>query len=177
MASATDDALALAIAAFVIAMLTHDYESATGAVDRALALNGNSAMALGFSAMTEALAGRYDEAIEHGQRAVRLSPLDPMNYHPHLGMGFSYLFLGRHEEGVAAAKQALQANPSFLICHALLVASYAQLGRLDAATAAAQRLLEVAPSVTVTQIEQTEFTTPEKVAQFAAALRKAGLPG
>jgi TolB-like protein/Flp pilus assembly protein TadD len=177
MASATDDAVALAIAAFVIAVLTHDYESAIGAVDRALALNGNSAIALGFSAMTEALAGRYNEAIEHGLRAVRLSPLDPMNYHPHLGMGFAYLFLGRNEEAVAAAKQALQANPSFLMCHTLLVASYAQLGRLDAAQAAAQRLLEVAPGFTVTLVEQAEFTAPEKVAQFAAALRQAGLSG
>jgi adenylate cyclase len=33
MASATDDTLALAIAAFVVAMLTHDYESAIGTVD------------------------------------------------------------------------------------------------------------------------------------------------
>ncbi len=176
MASATDDALALAIAAFVIAMLTHDYESAVGTVGRALSLNGNSAMALGFSAMTEANAGRYDEAIEHGLRAVHLSPLDPMNYHPHLGMGFSYLFSGRNEEAVIAAQQAMQANPSFMVSHALLVASYVQLGRLEAATAAAQRLLEAAPSFTVTMMEQTEFTAPERVAQFAAALRQAGLP-
>ena len=176
MASATDDALALAIAAFVVAMLTHDYESAVGAVDRALLLNGNSALALGFSAMTEANAGRYEAAIEHGLRAVHLSPLDPMNYHPYLGMGFAYLFSGRNEEAVVASNHAIQANPSFMVSHALLVASYAQLGRLDAARVAAQRLLEAAPSFTVTMMEQMEFTAPERVAQFAAALRRAGLP-
>jgi adenylate cyclase len=176
MASATDDALALAIAAFVVAMLTHDYESAVGTVDRALSLNGNSAMALGFSAMTEANAGRYDEAIEHGLRAVHLSPLDPMNYHPYLGRGFAYLFSGRNEEALIATNHAIQANPSFMVSHALLVASYVQLGRLDAARVAAQRLLEAAPSFTVTMMEQMEFTAPERVAQFAAALRQAGLP-
>jgi adenylate cyclase len=74
MASTTDDALALAIAAFVIAILTHDYESTVGTVNRALSLNGNSALALGFSAMAEAMAGRYPESIEHGLRAVHLSP-------------------------------------------------------------------------------------------------------
>jgi adenylate cyclase len=177
MASATDDALALAIAAFVIAMLTHDYESANGAVDRALSLNGNSAMALGFASMTEANAGRYEEAIEHGLRAVHLSPLDSMNYHPHLGMGFSYLFSGRNEEAIVSAKEAIQANPSFMVSHALLVASYVQLGRLEAAQTAAQRLLDAAPSFTVTMMEQMEFTAPERVAQFAAALRRSGLPG
>ena len=176
MASATDDALALAIAAFVVAMLTHDYESAVGAVDRALLLNGNSALALGFSAMTEANAGRYEAAIEHGLRAVHLSPLDPMNYHPYLGMGFAYLFSGRNEEAVVASNHAIQANPSFMVSHALLVASYAQLGRLDAARVAAQRLLEAAPSFTVTMMEQMEFTAHERVAQFGAALRQAGLP-
>jgi TolB-like protein/class 3 adenylate cyclase len=176
MASATDDALALAIAAFVVAMLTHDYESAIGTVDRALLLNGNSALTLGFSAMTEANAGRYEAAIEHGLRAIHLSPLDPMNYHPYLGMGFAYLFSGRNEEAVVASNHAIQANPSFMVSHALLVASYAQLGHLDAAKVAAQRLLEAAPSFTVTMMEQMEFTAPERVAQFGAALRKAGLP-
>jgi TolB-like protein/class 3 adenylate cyclase len=176
MASATDDALALAIAAFVVAMLTHDYESAIGTVDRALLLNGNSALTLGFSAMTEANAGRYEAAIEHGLRAIHLSPLDPMNYHPYLGMGFAYLFSGRNEEAVVASNHAIQANPSFMVSHALLVASYAQLGHLDAAKVAAQRLLEAAPSFTVTMMEQMEFTAPERVAQFGAALRQAGLP-
>jgi TolB-like protein len=176
LASATDDALALAIAAFVIAMLTHDYESAVGAVERALALNGNSAMALGFNSMTESNAGHYDKAIEYGLRAVHLSPLDPMNYHPYLGMGFAYLFSGRNEEAVAAANLAVQANPSFMVSRALLIASYVQLGRLDAANAAAQRLLEAAPSFTVTMMEQMEFTAPERVAQFGTLLRRAGLP-
>ena len=176
MASSTDDALALAIAAFVIAMLTHDYESAIGAVDRALSLNGNSAIALGFSSMTESNAGRYEEAIEHGLRAVHLSPLDSMNYHPHLGMGFAYLFTGRNDEAIVAANHAIQANPSFMVSHAILVAGYAQLGRLDAAKVAARRLLEAAPSFSVTMMEEMEFTAPEKVALFAAALRRAGLP-
>jgi len=175
-ASATDDALALAIAAFVISILTHDYVSVVGTVSRALALNGNSALALGFSAMAEAMAGRYDEAIEHGSRAVHLSPHDPMNYHPHLGMGFAYLFSGKNEEAVAAANLAVQSNPSFMVSRALLVASYVQFGRLDAAKTEAQRLLEVAPSLTVTMMEQMEFTAPERVAQFAVALRQAGLP-
>jgi tetratricopeptide (TPR) repeat protein len=176
MASTTDDALALAIAAFVIAILTHDYESTVGTVNRALALNGNSALALGFSAMAEAMAGRYPESIEHGLRAVHLSPHDPMNYHPHLGMGFAYLFSGRNEEAVAAAHLAVQVNPSFMVSRALLVTSYVQLGRLDAAKGAAQRLLEVAPSLTVAMMEQMEFTAPERVKQFDALLRQAGLP-
>jgi adenylate cyclase len=91
-------------------------------------------------------------------------------------MGFSYLFSGKGEEAVAAASLAVQSNPSFMVSRALLVAGYVQVGRLDAARTAAQRLLESAPSITVTMMEQMEFTAPERVAQFGAALRQAGLP-
>jgi adenylate cyclase len=110
-ASTTDDALALAISGFIVGMLTLDYAAAIGAVDRALALNGNSALVLGFATMTEANAGQHDKALEHGMRAIRLSPLDPMNYHPYLGMGFAYFFSGRGEEAVAAAQRAIQVGP------------------------------------------------------------------
>jgi TolB-like protein/class 3 adenylate cyclase len=174
--STTDDALALAISGFIVGMLTLDYGAAVGAVDRAIALNGNSALALGFATMTEANAGLHDKALEHGMRAIRLSPLDPMNYHPYLGMGFAYFFSGRSAEAVAAAQRAIQVNPTFVISHALLVASYAQLDELDAAKRAADRLLDLAPGFTVTMIEQHEFTEPGKVARFGAELRKAGLP-
>jgi TolB-like protein/class 3 adenylate cyclase/tetratricopeptide (TPR) repeat protein len=175
-ASTTDDTLALAISGFIVGMLTLDYGAAVGAVDRALALNGNSALALGFAAMTEANAGLHDKALEHGMRAIHLSPLDPMNYHPYLGMGFAYFFSGRGEEAVTAAQRAIQVNPTFVISHAVLVASYAQLDEVDAAKRAADRLLDVAPGFTVSIMEEHEFTEPVKVAQFAAALRKAGLP-
>jgi tetratricopeptide (TPR) repeat protein len=144
-----------------------DYESAIGTVDWAIALNSNSALALGFSAMAQAMDGRYDQSTEHGQRAVRLSPLDPMNYHPYLGMDFAYLFSGKSEEAVAATNLAVQSNLSFMVSRALLVASYVQVGRLDAAKTAAQRLLEAASSITVTMMEQMEFTAPEReVARF-----------
>ena len=175
--SLTDDGLALAIAAFVLAMFTHDYEIALGAVERALAWNGNSALTLGFAAMTEANSGRYEEAIGHAQHAIRLSPLDPMNYHPYLGMGFAYFFSGRCDEAVQAAGLAIRTNPTFLISHAVLVASYVELGQAEKASAAARRLLELAPGFEVSFIEQHEFTFPERVAQFGAALRKGGLPG
>jgi adenylate cyclase len=178
-ASSTDGALALARAAFVVAMFTHDYENALRAVDRALALNSNSALAFGFIAMTESNAGRYDEAIGHGKRAIHLSPLDPMNCHPYLGIGFACFFNGNGDEAAVAASHAIQINPSFIISHALLAASYAQLDRMDAARSATGRLLDLAPgfaaTMAATMIEEYEFTAPEKVAQFAATLRKAGL--
>ena len=50
-ASGTDDATALAIAAFVITMLSKDHATALSAVERALSLNASCAMALYFGAL------------------------------------------------------------------------------------------------------------------------------
>jgi adenylate cyclase len=50
-ASGTDDATALAIAAFVIIVLNKDHETAFAAVERALSLNPSCATALYFAAL------------------------------------------------------------------------------------------------------------------------------
>ena len=59
--------------AFVRANLTRDYDGAIGALDRALAMNENSALALGFSALAAAHSERHLRAVDHAQKALRLS--------------------------------------------------------------------------------------------------------
>ncbi len=172
----TDDPQALSIGAFVHAMITHDYESALGALDRALEMNGNSALAFGFIALVRSMSERYERAIEHALKALRLSPFDPLNYHPYLALAFAYLFTNRFEEAAANASLAVQSNPGFSFSHAVLAASLANLGQIDATRAAAQRLLEIAPGFTIGSIVQMEFVRPSLMGLYAAALRKAGLP-
>ena len=68
----SDDPNAISMGAFVRAILTRDYDGAIGPLDRALAMNANSALALGFSALVSSHSERYDRAIDHAQRALRL---------------------------------------------------------------------------------------------------------
>ena len=49
LAAGADDATTLATAGFVIGLVEHDYEAAMNAIDRALVLNGSSALALGLA--------------------------------------------------------------------------------------------------------------------------------
>lgn len=172
----TDDPQALSIGAFVQAITTHDYESAIGALDRALDMNGNSALALGFSALVGSISDRYERASEHARKALRLSPFSPLNYHAYLALAFVCLFTGRHEEAVTYSTQAIQANPGFSLLHATLVASYANLDRLEAARVAARRLLEITPGFTVSGFARMAFARPQLMDAFVQALRKAGLP-
>jgi TolB-like protein/class 3 adenylate cyclase/tetratricopeptide (TPR) repeat protein len=172
----TDDPQALSIAAFVRSIITHDYESAIGTLDRALEMNANSALAFGFSALVHAFSQRYERGSEHARKALRLSPFDPLNYHPYFALAFACLFTGRAEEAVTYSTQAIQANPGFSLSYALLAAAHANLGSLDAAHAAAGRLLEIAPGSTVGSLLRAGWTPQASLESFAAALRKAGLP-
>ena len=176
LSSGTDDPQALSIGAFVDAMITHDYESAIGVLDRALEMNGNSALALRFSSMMHAFSERYERASEDALKALRLSPFDPLNYHPYLALASVYLFTERFEEAVAYSTKAIQCNPGFSVMHAYLVASNVNLGRFDAARAAAQRLLEIAPAFTIGAFARMGFVRQALMDAFVEALQKAGLP-
>ena len=173
----SDDPNAISMGAFVRARFTHDYDGAISALDRALAMNGNSALALGFSALVSAHSERHLRAVDHAQRALRLSPLDdPLNYHPYCALALTHLFTGQFPEAVKYSTLAVQANPSFSVTHAYLVASQVGLGNMEAAQSAAGRLLEVAPKFSVDAFVQMDLFRASLVEGLAAALREAGLP-
>jgi TolB-like protein/class 3 adenylate cyclase len=169
-----DDAQALSIAAFVDANITHDYERAIPILDTALRLNGNSALAYGFSSLVYTFSERFPTAREHALKALRLSPFDPLNYHAYESLAIGALFSDRDEEALTYSSQAVQSNASFSVNHALLVASYVKLGRIDEAAGAAQRLLEIVPDFTVAGFVRMQVMSLWKA--LADDLRKAGLP-
>ena len=86
----TDDAVALTRAADVLALVAHDLDSSIVLFDRALLLNPNLAIAWYMSGWKRAYRGELDVAIENLARAMRLSPLDPTQYHMQVGMAFAH---------------------------------------------------------------------------------------
>jgi adenylate cyclase len=172
----TDDPQALSIAAFAQAHITHDFTGSIALLDQALAMNGNSAITLRFSSIMHAFDGQYDRAIELAMMALRLSPMDPMNYHPYLALTVACYSTDRFADAARYATSAIQANPVFSLLHVFLVASNVKLGRLDLARAAAQRLIEIAPAFTIGNFERIGYIPRPLVDQVAGALRIAGLP-
>jgi tetratricopeptide (TPR) repeat protein len=172
-----DDATALCMAGFAMAMVSRDFEAGISAIDRSLALNTSYAAGFAYSAILRAFAGQYETAIEHAQRAIRLNPLDPMGAQPYISLVFAYLPLGRLEEAAVAAAKAVQLNPKFSIPHAQQIVVLVKLGRLEAARAAARQLLELMPQFTVDMLIRVANAPPEILADWAEALRSAGIPG
>ncbi len=171
-----DNTQALSIAAFVQAIITHDFERATRILDPALKINSNSALAFGFSALLHACNGNYQRASEDAQKALRLSPSDPLNYHPNLALATVCFFTGEFEKAVHYVTLITQAKPNFSVPFALLIASHVNLGKFDLAQEAAKRLLEIAPDFTISGFVQADYWGRSSMQLLAAGLRKVGLP-
>jgi adenylate cyclase len=77
-----DDAVALALGGFGLGMIAHDRRAARQAFEAALALSPSSALTYMFGSVIMVFAGDADRAIEWGERALRLSPFDPMSFIP-----------------------------------------------------------------------------------------------
>ncbi len=176
-AAGNDDAAALATAAFVVAVVDSDFEAATAAFDRSFALSSSSALALGFSSIVRAWRGDDVTAVEHGERAIRLSPFDPLLYLPYVGLAYAHFAAGRFDEAAIAAGRASQSNPKFTMPHVLHAAALHNLGRDEEATTLLDRLRELEPQLTVgTAIRSARYVDPAKNAELGDALRRAGLP-
>jgi adenylate cyclase len=172
-----DDAEALATAGFVIAVVESDYETATDAFDRSFSLSPSSALALGFSSIVRAWNGDDATAVEQAERAIRLSPLDPLLYLPYVGLAYAHFSAGRFADAATAAGRASRSNPKFTMPHVLHAAALANLGRDEEAVAAIDRLCELEPQLTVgTAIRSARYVDPAKNAEVGQALRRAGLP-
>lgn len=97
-AGAGDDATALGIAGFVISLDAHDNATALSLFDRALALSNSNIFALGCSCVSLAWMGRTETAIERANRALHLSPFDPLNVRPYCGLEIAHFHAERYEE-------------------------------------------------------------------------------
>jgi len=172
-----DDAVALARGGHVIGFLVGDLDSGIAFIDRALVLNPNLVTAWYLSGFLHAYHGEPDVAIEHLERAMRLSPLDPTLYHMWVGTGFAHLLAGRFDAATSWAEKAFRNEPSYLPGAAVTAASHALAGRIKDARHAMERLRQIDPALRVSNLKSWwPIRHPEDYATWADGLRKAGLP-
>jgi len=171
-----DDATALALAGFVLGLLEHDHATASEAFEAALALSPSSAFSYHLGSVIAGWGGDAERAIEWGQRALRISPFDPLGYLAYDSIAVGHFQLGRYEEAANAARKAVQFNPGFSVNHVLLAAPLVKLGRVDEARTAAARVLELHPSFSMSKQFTSVGCARELTALLTDALREAGLP-
>lgn len=157
-------------------MLVGNVQAAIAEATAAVELNVNLAAAhyaLGFAL---AVGGRGDDALAAVDRAIRLSPYDPL-MHAFLTLRSAILIvLGRHEEGLATALDA-QRQPSCTAWGWLqAAAALANLGRLDEARASVARAREMKPDASMRWVRAL-FAGGDRdsLKRFLDGLERAGL--
>jgi len=171
-----DVPLPLALAGAVSAALARDHSFALAAVDRAMMICSNSALVLSFDALTRCLCGAYDKAIEHAEKAIRLSPLEPLVYHAAFALALACLLTGRNEEAVANAQKAIDGNRNFAFAYCVLALGWTRLGRSDEAIQTVRQLLELAPRFRIGTIRKVRFADALRLQPDLDVLRAAHIP-
>jgi adenylate cyclase len=169
-----DDPQTLAWAALISAFMVGDSEREIEMADRAVTLNPNSFWAWYARGWVYRNAGGPEEAVQSFERAVRVSPVDPLLYRSFVGTGMALIELRRFDEAIVAAKKAQRQNPSYAAAYRCLASALAQLGRDAETREAAARVLELDPTFTISSWIARGGQSNAKL--LIEGLRKAGLP-
>jgi adenylate cyclase len=169
-----NEAETLALAALISAFFVDEYEGAIEMADRAVALNPNSFTAWNARGWAHEIAALPEEAIRSFERAVRVSPVDPLLHLSFTGMGIALIELSRFDEAVGAFKKAQRQIPSYPAAYWCLASAYAHLGRNAEVRLATERLLEIDPAFTISARMGRRRQSHLKL--LIESLRKAGLP-
>jgi TolB-like protein/class 3 adenylate cyclase/Tfp pilus assembly protein PilF len=144
-------------------------------VDQALLLNPNLARSWNLSGWVRTFLGQPDLAIEHLERAMRLSPLDFAFHAMEAATAYAHLAAGRYHEAIVWAERALRDQPNQGDALAALAIASARAGNLDSARTAMKRLLQARPHRRVSNFF-LPWVTPENRAPVEHILRKLGMP-
>jgi tetratricopeptide (TPR) repeat protein len=173
----SDDAEALAAGALVLGYLAGELHAAASLVDQAVDVNPNSAFAWSVSGWLRHYLGSHELAIEHQNRALRLSPRDPSRRIMISMMGAANFCLGRFETAERIANEAAQLTNNHLATLRLLACSLAMQGKLDQAGSVAHRILSLDPTFRLSGVgDLRPFPRQEDLALFVEGLRRAGIP-
>ncbi len=158
-----------------LAFTARQTDEAIDCFRRALDINPNFAAARGFIGFALACDGRSEDAIENSQRAIRMSPRDPLNFFFVGGLAAAHYLAGRYVEAVDWARQQVQMRPGSPSGHRILCASLAQAGLIEEARAAMRLLRQVQPNISVAWIKASVPYPDHTMPRFLEGLRKAGL--
>jgi len=171
-----DDAIALSLGGFTMGLVAHDRNAARRAFEAALAISPSCALTYVLGSVVMIFAGDADRAIEWGERAIRLSPFDPMAYAPWFAITLGHISRGEDEAAAEAASKTFHSNPYWSSAHFVLAATRAKLGQLEEAKSAAARVIELEPGFTVSGLCSYFDIHPSVAEPLSKALAAAGLP-
>jgi len=170
-----NDPLILAVLG-AVHTFARNYGTARILLERAIALDPNAAWALSRLGWLEVYADRPEVAVGHFERAMRLSPLDPMNFNNLVGLGSARQVAGDDVGAANYFERALQERPNAAWIYRNLAAALLGAGRVEEARTACAALLRAHPDLTVRKFKDAMVFTPRVLDRIGAQLRELGIP-
>jgi adenylate cyclase len=184
---AVERALALdpksAVAHHIKATLHYQFgrlEQAVGEYETAIALDRNFASSYGMLGATKVILGQPEEAFEHVQKAIQVSPRDPSLATWQMFVGVANLHLGRDDEAIVWLRKSVDLNPRSSFGHLFLASTLGLAGQEAAARAEMAEFRRLNPGFTLSRFKAVEPSDrPAFLAQrqrVYEGLRQAGMP-
>ena len=170
-----DDPMILAVLGAVHTFV-RNHGTARLLLERALVLDPNAAWAWSRLGWIENYADRTAKAIEYFERALRLSPLDPMNFNNFVGIGSAHEVAQEYDKAASFYRRGLQERPNAHWIYRNLASSLSGAGRIDEAKQAFAEMVRNYPDLTVTKLRQAMVFSKPALDRMVENLRRLGLP-
>jgi adenylate cyclase len=170
-----DDPVILAVLGAVHTFV-RNYGTARVLLERALALDPNGAWAWSRLGWLENYADQPQKAIGNFERALRLSPIDPMNFNNYVGIGSAHEVAQEYDEAVSFYRRALEERRNARWIYRNLASSLSGAGRIEEGKQAFAEMTRNYPDLTVSKFKQAMVFSPNVLDRMAENLRKLGLP-
>jgi adenylate cyclase len=170
-----DDPIILAVLGTVHTFL-RNHGTARVLLERAVTLDPNAAWAWSRLGWVECYADQPKKSIENFERALRLSPIDPINFNNYVGIGSSHEISQEYDEAAGLYRRALQERPNARWIYRHLAGCLSGAGRMDEAQQAYAELMRSYPDLTISKFKQAMVFSHAVLERMAENLRKLGMP-
>jgi tetratricopeptide (TPR) repeat protein len=157
-------------------LMARRFDDSLAEFDAALRLNPNFSLAQGYYGLALSYCGRWQEGEQAAQRALRLSPHDPLSA-VYCGIASYTQFVGRnYDEAMRLSREAIRQRADFVGGHRVLTAAAGMSGRSDVAKVALQELRRVQPNISLAWIaEHMPIQHDADREHYLDGFRRAGL--
>ena len=170
-----DDPLILTVLGAAYSII-FDHKTANVFLERAVSLDPNSAWAWSRLGWAKSYSSRFEEAIEHFETALRLSPYDPMNFNCYVGIGTAYAMSREIDKSILYLERGLNENAEAIWVYRQLVSAYMEAGRTEDAQNGVRLLRQTYPELTAKKVREGMVLPRAEMDWICENLVKAGLP-
>lgn len=171
------NAFALTIHALLQGYGEKQFETAQASYEDALAANPNEPLAwIGLSTL-KTWQGAGHEAVTMAEKALALSPLDPMRYYFDSLAASAHESAGNYAQAVTLAERSIRLNRNFFSSHLALFFAQAMQGKSEEARTCARKAMHLRPDFTVSRYRNTSpHYRSANGPRYAELLKQFGFP-